>query len=81
MRSPTGGTFTATQRNALGAGGGSSETFRGSGSDDTHLWAALQRASGGAWSGCVYDVDKIIMAFAACETAVSSSAIRAAGPG
>ena len=27
---------------------------------DTHLWAALQQISGGAWSGCVYDVDKII---------------------
>jgi putative YjhG/YagF family dehydratase len=28
--------------------------------DDTRLWAALQRASGGAWRGCVYDVDQII---------------------
>lgn len=28
--------------------------------DDTRLWAALQNASGGAWSGCVYDVDRII---------------------
>jgi putative YjhG/YagF family dehydratase len=27
--------------------------------DDTRLWAALQRASGGAWSGCVYDVERI----------------------
>lgn len=27
---------------------------------DTRLWAALQNASGGAWSGCVYDVEKII---------------------
>jgi putative YjhG/YagF family dehydratase len=26
---------------------------------DTRLWAALQRAGGGAWGGCVYDVDKI----------------------
>jgi hypothetical protein len=24
------------------------------------LWAALQQASGGVWSGCVYDVDRII---------------------
>lgn len=24
---------------------------------DTRLWAALQAASGGAWGGCVYDVD------------------------
>jgi putative YjhG/YagF family dehydratase len=29
---------------------------------DTRLWAALQRASGGAWGGCVYDVDRIIAA-------------------
>jgi putative YjhG/YagF family dehydratase len=28
--------------------------------DDTRLWAALQRASGGVWSGCVYDIDRII---------------------
>jgi xylonate dehydratase len=28
--------------------------------DDTRLWAALQRASGGTWGGCVYDVDQII---------------------
>jgi dihydroxyacid dehydratase/phosphogluconate dehydratase len=28
--------------------------------DDTRLWAALQRASGGIWAGCIYDVDKII---------------------
>ncbi len=27
---------------------------------DTRLWAALQRASGGVWAGCVYDVDEII---------------------
>lgn len=27
---------------------------------DTRLWAALQGASGGTWSGCVYDVDRII---------------------
>src|SRR5262245_46169025 len=30
--------------------------------DDTRLWAALQRASGGTWSGCVYDVDRIVAA-------------------
>jgi putative YjhG/YagF family dehydratase len=28
--------------------------------DDTRLWAALQAASGGAWGGCVYDVDAIV---------------------
>jgi len=27
---------------------------------DTRLWAVLQDASGGTWSGCIYDVDKII---------------------
>ncbi|MEX0677553.1 MAG: YjhG/YagF family D-xylonate dehydratase [Pirellulales bacterium] len=27
--------------------------------DDTRLWAALERASGGIWAGCVYDVDRI----------------------
>ncbi len=33
--------------------------------DDTRLWAALQRASGGTWGGCVYDVDQIINALEA----------------
>lgn len=28
--------------------------------DDTRLWAALQDASGGPWSGSVFDVDRII---------------------
>jgi dihydroxyacid dehydratase/phosphogluconate dehydratase len=28
--------------------------------DDTRLWAALQRVSGGTWSGCVYDVKSIL---------------------
>jgi threonylcarbamoyladenosine tRNA methylthiotransferase MtaB len=28
--------------------------------DDTRLWAALQQAGGGAWGGCVYDVDAIV---------------------
>jgi len=27
---------------------------------DTRLWAALQQVGGGTWSGCVYDVEKII---------------------
>ena len=27
---------------------------------DSRLWAALQRASGGTWGGCVYDVDRIV---------------------
>jgi putative YjhG/YagF family dehydratase len=28
--------------------------------DDTRLWAALQSLAGGAWGGCVYDVDAIV---------------------
>lgn len=32
--------------------------------DDTRLWAALQRVSGGTWAGCVYDVDRILAALA-----------------
>ena len=27
---------------------------------DTRLWAALQSIGGGAWGGCVYDVDRIL---------------------
>jgi putative YjhG/YagF family dehydratase len=30
--------------------------------DDSRLWAALQRASGGTWGGCAYDVDRIVAA-------------------
>lgn len=30
--------------------------------DDTRLWAALQAASGGAWGGCVHDVESILAA-------------------
>lgn len=32
---------------------------------DTRLWAMLQRAGGGTWAGCVYDVDKIAEALEA----------------
>jgi dihydroxyacid dehydratase/phosphogluconate dehydratase len=28
--------------------------------DDTRLWAAMQRASGGVWRGCIYDVERIV---------------------
>ncbi len=31
---------------------------------ETRLWALLQRAGGGTWAGCVYDVDKIAAALA-----------------
>jgi putative YjhG/YagF family dehydratase len=34
---------------------------------DTRLWAALQRAGGGTWGGCVYDVDRIAELLAAGE--------------
>ena len=30
--------------------------------DDTRLWAALQQASGGTWTGAIYDVDRIVQA-------------------
>jgi putative YjhG/YagF family dehydratase len=32
--------------------------------DDTRLWAALQQAGGGAWGGCVYDVEAIVKSLA-----------------
>ena len=35
--------------------------------DDTRLWAALQRVSGGTWGGCVYDVDAIVAALQSRE--------------
>ncbi|MDE2821508.1 MAG: YjhG/YagF family D-xylonate dehydratase [Chloroflexota bacterium] len=40
---------------------------------DTRLWAALQAASGGVWSGCVYDVDKITAALEAGMRVLSTS--------
>jgi putative YjhG/YagF family dehydratase len=33
--------------------------------EDTRLWAALQSAAGGTWSGCVYDAGRIIETLAA----------------
>jgi dihydroxyacid dehydratase/phosphogluconate dehydratase len=38
--------------------------------EDTRLWAALQRASGGAWAGCVYDSEKILAALEAARLGV-----------
>ena len=38
--------------------------------EDTRLWAALQRASGGTWAGCVYDVDRIVAALEAGQGTV-----------
>lgn len=37
--------------------------------DDTRLWAALQGAGGGAWGGCVYDLDRIVDALNAGQVA------------
>lgn len=34
---------------------------------ETRLWALLQRAGGGTWAGCVYDVDKIAAAMGAAK--------------
>jgi putative YjhG/YagF family dehydratase len=39
--------------------------------DDSRLWAALQRTSGGTWGGCVYDVDRIIAALDRAASGVS----------
>jgi xylonate dehydratase len=39
---------------------------------DTRLWAALQEASGGIWSGCVYDVDIIIETLRAGREALAN---------
>jgi hypothetical protein len=41
--------------------------------DDTKLWAALQRASGGTWAGCVYDVDRIVALLDAGARAVAAT--------
>ena len=38
---------------------------------DTRLWAALQRAGGGTWAGCVYDVDRIVAALEAGQEALA----------
>jgi xylonate dehydratase len=38
---------------------------------ETRLWALLQRAGGGTWAGCVYDVDKIAEALDAAASARS----------
>lgn len=40
--------------------------------DDTRLWAALERVSGGTWGGCVYDVERIVRVLEAGEQALSA---------
>jgi putative YjhG/YagF family dehydratase len=47
--------------------------------DDTRLWAALQRASGGTWAGCTYDVDRIVAVVEAGMAALAEP--RDSGPG
>jgi dihydroxyacid dehydratase/phosphogluconate dehydratase len=39
---------------------------------DTRLWAALQDVSGGAWGGCVYDVDAILRVLEAGKQALAA---------
>jgi xylonate dehydratase len=39
--------------------------------EDTRLWAALQQIGGGAWGGCVYDVDEIIRTLEAGRKALA----------
>jgi putative YjhG/YagF family dehydratase len=41
--------------------------------DDTRLWAALQQVGGGAWGGCVYDVDEIIRTLEAGQLALAKN--------
>ena len=40
--------------------------------DDTRLWAALQRVGGGTWTGCVYDIDRILQVIEAGEAALEN---------
>jgi hypothetical protein len=45
--------------------------------DDTRLWAALERASGGTWAGCVYDVERIVRLLDAGRRALEADEARA----
>jgi putative YjhG/YagF family dehydratase len=47
--------------------------------DDTRLWAALQRASGGTWAGCVFDVERIVSALEAGAEAAAATRPRGDG--
>lgn len=44
--------------------------------EDTRLWAALQRAGGGTWRGCVYDVERIVQALSSDRSASKNRAER-----
>lgn len=48
--------------------------------DDTRLWAALQKVSGGTWKGSVYDVDRIIEVLEAGEKALQNNHTFAISP-
>src|SRR5688500_3266517 len=41
--------------------------------DDNRLWAALQQPGGGAWGGCVYDVDRTTAALCAPGSSTKNS--------
>jgi putative YjhG/YagF family dehydratase len=41
----------------------------------TRLWAALQRAGGGTWGGCVYDVDQIVATLEAGEQVLRTARV------
>ena len=41
--------------------------------DHTRLWAALQDLSGGAWGGCVFDVENLLRILAAGKAALKNS--------
>lgn len=43
--------------------------------DDTRLWAALQRLSGGTWGGCVYDVDAVISALCTASARANDTSV------
>ena len=47
--------------------------------DDTRLWAALQRVSGGTWGGCIYHVEKIIQTLEAGRQALAGAPREDAG--
>ncbi len=47
--------------------------------DDTRLWAALQQVGGGAWGGCVYDVDEIVRTLEAGRHALAAERRKSSG--
>ncbi|MBS4224333.1 YjhG/YagF family D-xylonate dehydratase [Lederbergia citrea] len=43
--------------------------------DDTRLWAALQKVSGGTWRGSIYGVDRILKVLEAGEEALKNKSV------